>query len=156
MARLVSTYLQRMLVICFATFWMLAIATAQQSDPAPDPSHGTPALEAEFMTDGLATEIQGRLLALGFDPKGIDGKLGAGSRAAITAWQKQRELAQTGYLTFFQLELLKYFSHKPFKALLNSNPDLADKMPRMTFFDLDVEPEIPMTVQDRKAFREND
>ncbi len=156
MGSLASSYLKLTLVACFATLWMLASAIAQEPDPAPDSTHGTPALEAEFMTDGLATEIQGRLLALGFDPKGVDGKLGAGSRAAIRAWQKDRELAETGYLTFYQLELLKYLSHTSFKRLLNSNASIADKMPRMTFFDLDIEPEIPMTPQERKAFKEND
>lgn len=50
--------------------------------------------------------IQRALSLLGFDPKGIDGLFGNGSRAAITAWQKRFGHAQTGYLTRDQVAQL--------------------------------------------------
>lgn len=47
--------------------------------------------------------IQRQLSLLGFDPKGIDGLFGAGSRAAIQAWQQQNAERATGFLTRDQL-----------------------------------------------------
>jgi peptidoglycan hydrolase-like protein with peptidoglycan-binding domain len=52
-------------------------------------------------------KIQGDLALLGYDPQGIDGIFGKGSRAAIKAWQGERGFAQTGYLTAGQIPLLR-------------------------------------------------
>ena len=43
--------------------------------------------------------VQRQLAILGFDPRGVDGIFGPGSRAALTAWQKAQGFAATGYLS---------------------------------------------------------
>ena len=53
------------------------------------------------------TEVQSRLSALGYDPKGIDGRFGPGTRRAISAWQGDNGLAATGYLNADQLARLR-------------------------------------------------
>ncbi|WP_316859632.1 peptidoglycan-binding domain-containing protein [uncultured Cohaesibacter sp.] len=120
--------------------------------------YGTPQLEAEFMTEGLAIEIQSRLTATGFDTKGIDGKLGGNSRKAMTRWQEWYSMEPTGYFTLFQVDLLRYESHEAYKTFLQKNPDVADITPRIVFMELDQpKPDFPpMTASDKKAFSEND
>ena len=53
------------------------------------------------------TEVQTRLAALGYDPRGIDGKFGPGTRRAISAWQGDNGLTATGYLDRDQLARLR-------------------------------------------------
>lgn len=53
------------------------------------------------------TEVQTRLAALGYDPRGIDGKFGSGTRAAIRSWQGDNGLTATGYLNADQLARLR-------------------------------------------------
>ena len=43
-------------------------------------------------------EIQRNLSLLGFDPRGIDGLFGRGTRAAMTGWQRANGLTPSGYL----------------------------------------------------------
>jgi peptidoglycan hydrolase-like protein with peptidoglycan-binding domain len=68
-----------------------------------------PQLEARLAEDALALTraarraIQEGLSLTGFDPKGIDGVFGAGSRTAITDWQRRYGHAPTGYLTREQI-----------------------------------------------------
>lgn len=52
-------------------------------------------------------EVQARLSALGYDPRGVDGKFGSGARAAISRWQGDNGLAATGYLNAEQLARLR-------------------------------------------------
>lgn len=52
-------------------------------------------------------DLQARLLVSGFDPNGIDGAIGPGSRSAIAKWQESLNLPATGYLDTFQYENLK-------------------------------------------------
>jgi peptidoglycan hydrolase-like protein with peptidoglycan-binding domain len=52
-------------------------------------------------------DIQRDLSLLGFDPRGIDGIFGPGSRAAITAWQRVGGYPATGYLTADQVRALR-------------------------------------------------
>ncbi|WP_334194899.1 peptidoglycan-binding protein [Pararhodobacter sp.] len=47
--------------------------------------------------------IQRDLTILGFDPRGIDGIFGAGTRAAVGAWQGANRLTQTGFLNRDQI-----------------------------------------------------
>lgn len=47
--------------------------------------------------------VQRNLSILGFDPKGIDGIFGAGSRSAISEWQRRNGQDPTGYLTRAQV-----------------------------------------------------
>ena len=53
------------------------------------------------------TEVQSRLSALGYDPNGIDGRFGPGTRRAISAWQGDNGLTATGYLNRDQLARLR-------------------------------------------------
>lgn len=65
-------------------------------------------------------ELQARLSTMKFDPNGIDGIFGRGTRAAISAWQESIDIPSTGYLDALQLEKLKVMSTTNF-ALWNSN-----------------------------------
>ena len=51
-------------------------------------------------------EIQQNLTILEYDPKGVDGIFGAGSRSAIARWQRANTFDDTGYLTRDQLTRL--------------------------------------------------
>lgn len=51
-------------------------------------------------------DIQRDLSLLGYDPRGIDGIFGAGSRAAITAWQSDNGYEPTGYLSAEQVRAM--------------------------------------------------
>ncbi|SEO71321.1 Putative peptidoglycan binding domain-containing protein [Salinihabitans flavidus] len=48
-------------------------------------------------------QIQADLKLLGFDPRGVDGVFGPGSRAAIAAWQRANNAPETSYLTIDQV-----------------------------------------------------
>lgn len=52
-------------------------------------------------------DIQARLLVLGFDPNGIDGLLGPGTRAALSNWQNANRMGPTGFLNVEQRALLQ-------------------------------------------------
>lgn len=68
----------------------------------------TEADEARLALGEIArAEVQARLSALGYDPKGVDGKFGSGVRAAISRWQGDNGLAATGYLNAEQLARLR-------------------------------------------------
>ncbi len=64
-----------------------------------------PGREARLAEQALALTrddrraVQRALSLLGFDPRGIDGLFGAGSRTAIAAWQKANAQTPTTYLT---------------------------------------------------------
>lgn len=68
-----------------------------------------PQRDARVMEDALALSrdarraIQQGLAVLGFDPKGIDGVFGQGSRTAIASWQQRFGHGPTGYLTREQI-----------------------------------------------------
>ena len=51
-------------------------------------------------------DVQRNLSLLGFDPKGVDGIFGPGSRTAIKAWQQARGYSPTGFLTAPQLSAM--------------------------------------------------
>lgn len=51
-------------------------------------------------------DIQRDLTILDFDPRGIDGIFGPGSRSAVTNWQQQNGFSQTSYLTREQITQL--------------------------------------------------
>lgn len=80
------------------------------AEPAPVVDGAQDAAQGELALN-LTTEdrlaVQRRLSALGYDTRGIDGRFGAGSRAAIGAWQRARGDAGTGYLTQGQLRALR-------------------------------------------------
>ena len=64
--------------------------------------------EAELgLTRNARRQIQRHLALLGFNPRGIDGVFGRGSRAAISAWQKSSGYTDNGFLTGPQIRELK-------------------------------------------------
>ncbi len=62
--------------------------------------------EALDLTRDQRREIQRNLSLLDFDPRGIDGIFGSGTRRAITDWQQQNGFSQTSYLDREQIERL--------------------------------------------------
>jgi peptidoglycan hydrolase-like protein with peptidoglycan-binding domain len=68
-----------------------------------------PAVLARSAEDALGLSrdqrraIQRQLSIMGFDPRGIDGLFGPGSRAAITAWQRTNGETPNGFLTRDQI-----------------------------------------------------
>lgn len=69
---------------------------------------GTEASEAALALDKQAIrDLQARLLVLGYDPNGIDGAAGRGTRAALRAWQQSQGIEATGYLNEVQRQRLR-------------------------------------------------
>lgn len=62
--------------------------------------------EALGLTRDQRRDIQRNLTLLSFNPRGIDGIFGAGTRNAIINWQQQNGFAQTSYLTPEQITRL--------------------------------------------------
>ena len=62
--------------------------------------------QSASLSDSLRRRAQRDLTVLGFDTRGVDGIFGAGSRAAIRAWQAKTGLAVTGYLDRPQIAAL--------------------------------------------------
>ncbi len=63
--------------------------------------------EALGLSRGERRNIQQDLTDLGFDPRGIDGIFGNGTRGAIRNWQRGERLTRTGYLSADQVALLR-------------------------------------------------
>lgn len=59
--------------------------------------------EALGLTRDQRRVIQRNLALLDFDPRGIDGIFGPGTRSAVTDWQQQNGFEQTSYLTREQI-----------------------------------------------------
>lgn len=72
-----------------------------------------PARQAEAVENALnlsrdaRREVQRQLTLLGFSTRGIDGIFGAGSRAAIAAYQRSKGWADTGYLDAALIDTLR-------------------------------------------------
>ncbi|WP_428546112.1 peptidoglycan-binding protein [Profundibacter sp.] len=78
------------------------------SDLRAQPELQAKADEANLkLTREQRRQIQRNLSILGFNPHGIDGLFGRGSRAAIGAWQKSRGIDGYGYLTGNQISALQ-------------------------------------------------
>ena len=81
--------------------------SAGEADPEADEARGETlvpdggaAIEAALGLDRAARRaIQEGLAAAGFDPGVADGLFGAGTRDALRAWQADRGITETGYLT---------------------------------------------------------
>jgi formylglycine-generating enzyme required for sulfatase activity len=68
--------------------------------PATAPAPSAEAIEAAMtLSPDQRRQVQGWLLALGFDPRGVDGQFGPGTRGAIRAFQRSKSLPETGFLT---------------------------------------------------------
>lgn len=59
------------------------------------------------LTRADKAEVQARLEAMKFDPNGVDGVFGKGTRAAIRKWQLTSRIPETGYLNGPQLTELR-------------------------------------------------
>ncbi|MFC0201628.1 peptidoglycan-binding domain-containing protein [Paracoccus rhizosphaerae] len=69
----------------------------------------TSAAQAELnlgLTRAQRVQIQRDLTTLGYDPKGVDGLFGAGTRQAIRAWQRNTGQRATGFVTAAQVSSL--------------------------------------------------
>jgi peptidoglycan hydrolase-like protein with peptidoglycan-binding domain len=94
---------------------VVVVARPAEAAPAPDVVELPPvqALDPEGAEAalGLSREarraVQRDLELLGYDPRGIDGVFGRGTRAAIVAWQRANAAPETGYLTGNQVVLLQ-------------------------------------------------
>lgn len=64
-------------------------------------------------------EIQAQLMVLGFDPKGIDGEMGPGTRQALADWQKSQSIPATGYLDEMQRSQLQMVSLVDYSIWVN-------------------------------------
>lgn len=70
----------------------------------------TTAAQAELnlgLTRSQRVQTQRDLIALGYDPNGVDGLFGAGTREAIRAWQRNTGQRATGYVTAAQVNALR-------------------------------------------------
>jgi len=84
-----------------------ALARAALSEFATSADARAEAAEAALALDrDTRRGIQRDLSLLGFDPRGIDGIFGPGSRAAITAWQRANGHTDTGFLTADQVRAM--------------------------------------------------
>jgi len=93
----------------------LAALTGPEPEPEPQPEPEPPAAdlaaaEAEEAGMGLnrltRSLIEGQLFTLGFNPGQIDGRFDNDTRAAIRAFQRQRDLPETGFATRATLNAL--------------------------------------------------
>lgn len=78
---------------------------AEEARAALDRLENTPdRIEAALgLTRDERRAIQRDLTLLGFDPRGIDGLFGPGTRAAISAWQGRQGVERTGFVTREQI-----------------------------------------------------
>jgi peptidoglycan hydrolase-like protein with peptidoglycan-binding domain len=89
------------------------VVIPEPAQPAPAKPAPIQALDPEGAETalGLSREarraVQRDLELLGYDPRGIDGVFGRGTRAAIAAWQRANRAPETGYLTGNQVVLLQ-------------------------------------------------
>lgn len=85
-------------------------ATARPEPARPEPVQALDPEGAEAAL-GLSREtrraVQRDLEILGYDPRGIDGIFGRGTRAAIRTWQEDNDVPGTGFLTGNQVVLLQ-------------------------------------------------
>ena len=90
-------------------------AEGEGTDVRPEPVREAPvqALDPEGAEAalGLSREarrsVQRDLELLDYDPRGIDGIFGRGTRAAIRSWQEDNDMPATGFLTGNQIVLLQ-------------------------------------------------
>lgn len=98
-----ESYLQRYPQGLFA-----AEARASIADIRTTPQRQAEAGEAALALNREARrDVQRDLSLLGFDPRGVDGVFGPGSRAAISAHQRSLGLPETGFLSAEQLRVLR-------------------------------------------------
>lgn len=88
-------------------------------EPGAQPADATSEAELDLGPQEVRT-LQARLLVLGFDPNGIDGRIGPGTRGALSAWQGSAGLPATGYLSADQRAALQRQSDPALTAWLQT------------------------------------
>ncbi|MGR3492688.1 MAG: peptidoglycan-binding domain-containing protein [Shimia sp.] len=109
-------FLERYPDSAFAAEARAALGEAEpeaEAAPEPQPEPELPPEQIAEQTEaGLALDrdtqrsVQENLTALGYDTRGIDGIFGPGTRSALSAWQRDQALPETGFLTGTQLVTL--------------------------------------------------
>ncbi len=83
-------------------------ARARLQDMRQSPAARAEAAEAALRLDrDTKREIQRNLSILGYDPRGIDGIFGRGTRRAIATWQRDQNFGETGFMTGDQVAKLR-------------------------------------------------
>jgi formylglycine-generating enzyme required for sulfatase activity len=67
--------------------------------PPAAPDTGAVAEAALGLSVDQRRQVQAWLEALGFDPRGVDGQFGPGTRGAIRSFQRSKSLSETGFLS---------------------------------------------------------
>lgn len=110
------------------------LSVPETKPPAPDtndkseqalelePSGNADTEQALNLSKSDRRELQRRLLLIGFDPNGVDGIFGPGSRSAISGWQTAEKYEPTGFLNEHQVIALKSQTESAFQAWRASNP----------------------------------
>ncbi|OSP56350.1 peptidoglycan-binding protein [Pseudoruegeria sp. SK021] len=84
-----------------------AEATQALTEIRSEPNRNARLAEDQLaLSQDARREVQRDLSLLEFNPKGIDGIFGPGSRAAIAEWQRRNDAEPTGYLTTTQIARL--------------------------------------------------
>lgn len=78
-----------------------------REDDVPDVDPAVEAENALNLSRIRKRQVQEFLAALGFNPKGIDGIFGKGTRQALRKWQSERGHIANGFLTAGQLQQLR-------------------------------------------------
>ncbi|MEM1300864.1 MAG: peptidoglycan-binding protein, partial [Pseudomonadota bacterium] len=103
-----QAYLERYPEGVFAEFARARLGLSKEDD-VPEEPEVDPRIQAERdlnLSRARKRRLQEYLLALGHDPKGIDGLYGRGTRRALIAWQRKNDLYNEGWLTEDQVGLL--------------------------------------------------
>ncbi|MFK7942200.1 MAG: peptidoglycan-binding protein [Paracoccaceae bacterium] len=103
-----QAYLKRFPNGIFAEFARARLGLSADA-AVPEEPEVDPRIQAERdlnLSRARKRRLQEYLLALGYDPKGIDGLYGRGTRRAIVAWQRKNGMANEGWLTKDQVGLL--------------------------------------------------
>ncbi|MEM1161831.1 MAG: peptidoglycan-binding protein [Pseudomonadota bacterium] len=97
-----QAYLKRYPKGTFSEFARERLGMSAEAETVPEEPKIDPRILAERdlnLSRIRKRKIQEYLMALGFDPRGIDGLFGPGSRRAITGWQKKNGYDNEGWLT---------------------------------------------------------
>lgn len=95
------------------------VATADET-VAPVLTNATQAEEKALkLKRAEIAELQARLGLLGYDPNGIDGSAGRGTRAAIKGWQGGQGLEANGYLNASQVDAIQSHSEEDYQIWLS-------------------------------------
>lgn len=103
-----QAYLRRYPHGVFAEFARERLGLSTGED-LPEKPEVDPRVQAERdlnLSRARKRRLQEYLLALGHDPKGIDGLYGRGTRRALIGWQRDNDLYNEGWLTAEQVALL--------------------------------------------------